>query len=195
MESRIRFAVGILVSLACAAHAEPQLLKSFYFGGEPNQWWAGETLIPPPLLTEIVVSTGGVGVGSGIVWHDGDTGQYDFTSDNCPGFDWFVRTITQNPFDSLVGFGFGSPIDHSSYCGFLFSRSYLGLYPDLLGKQIDLIRLIVEDFHSEFDFHDGPGCVEFHVTARYELWSVPEPATLLIALPAGLLFLRARRQR
>ncbi|RIK62298.1 MAG: hypothetical protein DCC65_17620 [Planctomycetota bacterium] len=135
--------------------------------------------------------------GRNVFWQDDSSGQFDFTRDNSPDFPQLQFLLTNGADDWLnflthnsLGRG-GGPGNAESDWGFG--------NPDLIGNQIDLIRLVVHKLEIE-SYSPGPPFgdgLEWDARITWEFWGtpVPEPASLIIlalslALPRRL---RCRR--
>lgn len=132
--------------------------------------------------------------GRDVTWPDNDSGNFDFTSVNSNEF-LQLSFIVTNGVDDDLGFLIRTP-DGNLGGGHSGTESSFGLgTPDLVGNQIDFIRLVVHDlsiqpFMSPFA---GEG-IQWDAHITWEFWGtpIPEPATVCL-LALGALILRKRR--
>ncbi len=120
---------------------------------------------------------------------DGQTGSYVFTPANTSSFDGFVTHLTDGV-DGFLGRGYtfqsgGSGMGYSS------ESSAFGTDTDLIGYEIDSIRLFVDEL--SVSSHDTG--YDFSADVTWEFWGVPEPATLSLLVLGGLLVTSRRRFR
>lgn len=147
----------------------------------PVWLWYGDV---DPMMTP-------VGVGSGRLWSDAETGTVDFDADNDPHFDAAALLLTNGVDDELTFFAGGGG------SGRLESMWGFGT-PDLVGYEVETIRLIVHSaeihpwFHEEF----GEGREwSFDITWQFYGTPVPEPGTAALLLMSGPVAMRRQRLR
>lgn len=131
-------------------------------------------------------------VGHGLrYWESGESGMIEISGINDFGFASLATALTDGTDDYLFLMdnpsgcpGFGGNIAHESF--------WLQGSPDLVGNQIDLIRLIVHDV----DIQQKTDGVIWQANIGYEFWGnpVPEPSALL-PLAFGALILRKRNRK
>ena len=133
-------------------------------------------------------------LGTGIFWREGDSGTVEFAPQTDPDFLFLAGLATNGVNDEYRihtnwpdGTGGGGGGAESR----LFGRSpHAGDPPDLVGYELELIRLTVENVDFEpWPGDDGDG---YFVLAdlRYEFFGsvIPEPATLVL-LVGGIAYL------
>ena len=131
------------------------------------EWWGPEG----PLV-----------LGEGIEW--AEPGCYDFTADNTPDFVAFADGITDGDDDWMVK-------GHSTCHAFgrqVMAREFNFLgdcgdadYADLFGYQISFVRLCV----TEVQIREEPPWIKYDCAATWEIWGLPEPATLSLDIKPG----------
>ncbi|RIK62297.1 MAG: hypothetical protein DCC65_17615 [Planctomycetota bacterium] len=117
-------------------------------------------------------------------WDDESSGSFDFTPQNSFGFDEFAMLLSDGSDDYLLlltgiqgcltGTGNGNN-----------ESAWLQIAPDLLGNEIEYVRLIAENIEVT-PSSDG---ISWRADLTYQFWGtpVPEPASLIIlALPLAL---------
>ncbi len=191
----------VAVFVSCAlAHAGPVLLGTIPvragLGGEDP---VVDQRIEFTLQIQQTPGTSGTGIGSGIFWGDGDGGVVDFTQDDDGAFADFASLVTNGTDELLVflgklrgGGGGGGGNYESVWLGQPLHGE--GGPPDLLGYNLDFVRLLVEDVDFR-RFEQEPGIfidVQFAVT--FELYGAPIPdAETLWLMGIGLFPALARR--
>lgn len=198
---RISHITAVSVLASCAmVHAGPVLLASFDLTSGVGSAGTG----PPPehhaqfvLELRPFIIGDGPRIGLGLFWEDGDSGVADFTLETDSGFSGFADLATNGIDDWLVdlilfpdggGSGGGAP-----------ESVRLGTSPDLIGYQLDVVRLIVHDVTIEpWSPKDSPELdgtrVLAHLTYEFYGTVIPEPATLSL-LAAGAAYLLRRTTR
>ena len=191
--------VAILVSLG-TSRAGPVLLASL---DETSGISSSGTGPPAEPRVQFVLELApqptvlGFRVGLGVFWEDGDTGAIDFTPETDNGFVGFAGFATNGIDDWLSdliifpdggGGGGGAP-----------ESVRLLMTPDLVGYQLDFLRLIVHDLTiEEFSPVDRPDLQGIRVLANltYEFYGalIPEPTTITV-LATGLVFVSWRSKR
>lgn len=186
--SRITIVV-FLVSCG-VGHAGPVLLASF---DQTSGVESSGTGPPPEHRAQFVLELTpypvvlGARIGLGVFWEDGDSGVVDFTPETDTGFvgladlatngidDWVMDLII---FPGGGGGGGGAP-----------ESVRLGTSPDLIGYQLDLVRLIVHDVTiAGFSPEDNPDLegtrVLGHLTYEFYGTVIPEPTTVTLLTAA-----------
>lgn len=136
-------------------------------------------------------------IGTGFFWQDGSSGSVEFTSTSEAGFDVFVGNLTDGVDSEILTLVDLIPGGPGAGSGRLESAWGFGT-PDLVGNQIDLIRLVVDDFSIQMfvdpEFGDG---VQWETHFTWEFWGepVPEPATFAMAAMGGFCVWGRRRRR
>lgn len=192
--------VAILVSCGFA-RAGPVLLASL---DEISGISSSGTGPPPEPRVQFVLELSphptvlGPRVGLGVFWEDGDTGVVDFTPETDDGFVGFAGFATNGIDDWLTdliifqdggGGGGGAP-----------ESVRLLMSPDLVGYQLDFLRLLVHDLTiEEFSPEDRPDLHGIRVLANltYEFYRtpIPEPGTLMFLISAGMVKSIGRHNR
>jgi len=185
-----QIAAMMILASGAAAQAEPVLLGSF-------DYRLDDVLIEEAQIGFVLQHTdvggilavdgpplGGmsddVRLGPSIFWEDGESGVLEFTSSSDPRFDEFTNLLTDGVDDSLIVFwewiigdGFGGN-------GALESELF-GLDTDLIGNDIELIRLTVHEV-SIGPFMPGNLPVAFDVTYDFFGTPVTEPSTTILLI-------------
>lgn len=139
-------------------------------------------------------------LGTGIFWRDGDSGTVDFAPQTDPDFLSLAVLATNGVNDDYrihTNWPDGAGGGGGGFESRLFGRSpHAGEPPDLVGYELELIRLTVENVGFEpWPGDDGDG---YFVLAdlRYEFFGsvIPEPATLVL-LVGGIAYLVPSRLR
>ena len=139
-------------------------------------------------------------LGTGIFWRDGDSGTVDFAPETDPDFLSLAVLATNGVNDDYrihTNWPDGAGGGGGGFESRLFGRSpHAGEPPDLVGYELELIRLTVENVNFEpWPGDDGDG---YFVLAdlRYEFFGsvIPEPATLVL-LVGGIAYLVPSRLR
>lgn len=125
-------------------------------------------------------------------WAVGDTGAYDFTPTNTQNFEDFASLLTDGQDEFILEYLYVEDCGGGNMGGDSES-SRLGGAPDLIGNNLDFIRLVVNNITSEpFDppCDCGPG-TRFDADITWQFWGtpVPEPAAAIL-LAAPLLLAR-----
>lgn len=143
--------------------------------------------VPLPLVPEN-------GLGVGVWWEEGTQGFVDFTLQSDVAFGSFANDATDGEdarFAWITGFFEGN--DH----GLIGPESeLLDHAPDLIGFQLDRVRLIVDEVHFEPFAIEAYQGYSVDAVVRYEFYgtSIPEPCTFLL-LGIGLALLRRVSRR
>lgn len=129
-------------------------------------------------------------------WAAGAAGIYDFAPTNTQNFAEFASLLTDGQDDFLLEYLYVEDCGGGNIGGDSES-SRLGGVPDLIGNNLEFIRLIVHDI--AVDPYDppcecGPG-TQFDADITWQFWGtpVPEPATL--GLLSFAIILNRRRKR
>ncbi len=134
----------------------------------------------------------GLGMDLGIFWEDGDQGSFDYSSGTDEGFDDFASFATDGIEQKFVlwdffpsGSGGGTPP--------VLESLLFGASPDLVGNDLDSVRLIVHEISFESWVPDPahPEIEGFLYSAdlTYEFYGTPVPeadSAVLLAVAAGL---------
>lgn len=132
--------------------------------------------------------------GNDIYWNDDDSGSVDFTAANTPLFAPFVSWITNGLDDEIVFMTFNQ-FGGGTGGGGLESEIGMGL-PDLVGNQIDRIRLVVNELSIEpYSLPPIGDGLQWEANLTWEFWGspIPEPSTFLLVLPAFTALVFCRR--
>lgn len=199
--SRITLLAG-LVSCG-AAWAGPVLLGSFDFDAQvelPVGTRVGFALALLDLDTSLILPDpplGGLRIDRGVqptmFWGNGESGVLEFTSATDPGFDDLASFVTDGIDDSLVVFW--NWRDGGAYEGYGLRESQrFGLESDLVGNDIDLIRLTVHEVSLD-PLGGDLVSVQTHVTYDFYGSPIPEPATLVLLMAGFPVLMRRVRTR
>jgi hypothetical protein len=196
--------VELLLAGSETLTAEPMLLASYdfssYGGHAPESDPRVEFILQLP-TTSPPTDFFGLGMDANIFWEDGDRGSVEFDSATDEAFDDFATFATDGIEDSFtifdlfpLGSGGATPPRPESV---LFGAS-----PDLVGNELQRVRLIVHEITLEAWVPDPvqyPEIEGFLYTAdlTYEFYGTPIPAPGSGTLAAGFLasFLLRRRAR
>ncbi len=181
------FAVCLMVG---SAQAGPQLLMSIDRTGNGSRAPDISTRMPV-ILRYADIEPDPIVVGSSTLWGDGETGTVDFDADNDPHFDAAALLLTNGVDDELTFFAGGGG------SGRLESMWGFGT-PDLVGYEVETIRLIVHSAEIHPWFHDefGEGREwSFDITWQFYGTPVPEPGTAALLLMSGPVAMRRQRLR
>lgn len=188
------FLVLLVTALGTPTRADPVVLASverFLSGaGAPEPEFRVRIVlahdsVPPPLNE--------VRLGDDLWWEDGQSGMVDFDIDGDPEFAEFASRLTDGVDEVLFILvegtrGGGGPGG--------FESAWLERSPDLVGNQLDFIRLIVENVSLEpwEDPYGGGLGVRHNVDLRYEFWGhpIPEPTSLSLLAIGALALVRRR---
>lgn len=143
------------------------------------------------------VSILGPRLGTGLFWEDGDHGTVDFTSATTGEFDAFATMATNGVDDAIsqwLAFPWGGDGGGTAYESWRY-----GVSPDLIGNEIELVRLIVHDVSIEYpwippDYPDLEG-IKVLAELTYEFYGtpIPEPCVAYLLISACPWLLRRRR--
>lgn len=143
----------------------------------------------------------GARLGTGIFWRDGDSGTVDFAPQTDPDFLFLAALATNGVNDDYFIYtswpdgtgGAGGGVESR-----LFGHNpHAGEPPDLVGYELELIKLTVDNLDFEpWPGDDGDGYF-VHVDLRYEFFGsvIPEPATLVFLIWAGMIKSIGRHNR
>jgi hypothetical protein len=189
-------AVALMLAGGVPVNAGPVLLASYdevFAGGTAPQSIAEVQFVlqlspDVPLAIEELS-----GLGAGIWWEEGDQGAIDFTRDTSAAFPDFAAAATDgidSRFASLTGFFEGN--DHGVIApeSTLFGRS-----PDLVGYELELVRLIVREVRFEpliIDAFEGFS-VESDISYQFYGSPIPEPSAVILLAGGVLVLARGRR--
>ena len=172
--------VFALLAASTPSNAEPILLGSFdaiaMGAGAPET----EFRIQIVLRNDLFPDYDPIDIGHGIFWEDGDSGVIEFSNSDenfeemaarvTDGVDQFLSTIV---FATLGGAGDGA-----------VESQLFGLPVDLIGNELEFIRLLVHSVTIEF--YDSPYSelegIQWNVDMTWEFWGepIPEPQTIAI---------------
>lgn len=190
--------ITIVAVIVCCgvARAGPVLLASYdevFRGGTAPQSIA-RVQFSLQLSLDVPVAIDELsGLGAGIWWEAGDQGTVDFTRDTSVAFADFAAAATDGidgRFASLTGFFQGNDHGVIGPESSLFNRS-----PDLVGYELEIVRLIVHELRFEplvIDTSEGFS-VESHITYQVYGSPIPEPSTVMLLAGGVLVLARARR--
>lgn len=201
MKTILRVIVTVVALGSGLAHAGPVLLASVNFDVD-TQLQSGDRVgfvlqlldvddnfnfLGPPLGG----ASSDVRQGPSVFWDDGSAGVLEFTPGMNPEFNAFATLISDGIDDSLIVFwhweedgGFGGN-------GALESQMF-GLDTDLVGNVVELVRLTVHEVSIEPLGVDLQS-VRTSVTYDFIGVAIPEPATLVLLLSAGVIKSIGRR--
>lgn len=189
--------LGLLLASSETLTAEPVLLASYDFTSEgghaPESDPRVEFILQLP-TTFPPSDFFGLGVDMDIFWEDGDQGSFDFSAGTDEAFDDFALFATDGIEDNFTifdlfpsGSGGGTPPSPESV---LF-----GVSPDLVGNELQLVRLIVHEVSFEPWVPDPVQYPEiegflYSADLTYEFYGtpIPEPTTLIV-LACGLVII------
>jgi len=187
-------AILCVMVLARNAEAAPILLANY------NQAWpAGPSGAPPTDRVEFPLAHLRLGevfpftIGQDVSWFDGQPGSVVLHASNDSNFLEMAERLTDGLDEELFSMLFAG----SSGVGSPQSESIQhGIAPDLIGNEIEYIRLnvyeisIVPFVHPQF----GPR-IQISASVSYEFWGkpVPEPASLALLCIAGIFWRGPRR--
>lgn len=197
-------ALGVAPLLVAADRVEgSELLASYEFwtngGGSPEPEPRVELILQLPTdfpPTDFF----GLGEDADLFWEDGEQGSYDFMADNDPAFNAFAAHATNGVPEQFMlwthfptGGGGGNVGTESELFGAL---------PDLTGRSLEVVRLIVEDvsitpWNPDPDENPAFAGFKYSVRGRYEFYGdpVPEPASLLLLAIGAIRIIRPRGRR
>lgn len=134
----------------------------------------------------------GLGLGSDVFWRDGDQGSFVFTPSNDGAFAGFASHASDGIGDYFM---LSTRFPSGGGNGNLGTETELfGMAPDLVGYNLDFVRLIVQDISltpwvpDPIDHPDIQGFL-FETRLTYEFYGspIPEPATLTLGLAGALM--------
>ncbi|GMU26354.1 MAG: hypothetical protein AMXMBFR16_12590 [Candidatus Uhrbacteria bacterium] len=187
-------ALFCVMVLARNAEAAPILLAKY------NQAWpAGPSGAPPTDRVEFPLAHLRLGevfpftIGQDVSWFDGQPGSVVLNASNDSNFLAMAERLTDGLDEELFSMLFAG----SSGVGSPQSESVQhGIAPDLIGNEIEYIRLNVNEISIVPFIHPqiGPR-IQINASVSYEFWGtpVPEPTTLTLLFVAAIL--RRHRQR
>lgn len=128
------------------------------------------------------------------LWADGDSGSIDMRRGSIAFFDQFASMATDGIDTQYTsGAGFINAIGRANVGP---ESELFGVSPDLVGYELELIRLIVHSIHTAPFQVDGLDGFELDYDITYEFYGtpIPEPATVVL-MATGLLAFGIRRAR
>ena len=139
--------------------------------------------------------------GKGVFWEDGDQGTLDFTVDTAADFDVF-SVLASNAIDDEFGidivWGNGNAGGIRTRESFIYGFDPSAGEPvDLIGYELDLVRLIVQDVaiapFSPLLNLDG---FQYEFDVKYEFFGspVPEPASIAYGVMIAFVFAYPQRK-
>jgi hypothetical protein len=196
--------VGVLLASSETLTAEPVLLASYdfssYGGHAPESDPRVEFILQLPAGSPPATSYG-LGADLDIFWESGDQGLFNFTSSTDEAFDNLALSATDGIEDNFTIFdlfpsgGGGATPPHPESVLF-------GVSPDLVGNEVQLVRLIVHEISFDPWVPDPvqyPEIEGFTYTASltYEFYGtpIPDPGTGTLAAAFLALFLVRRPAR
>ncbi len=174
---------------------DPVLLATYEFwtngGGAPQSDSCVELTLQltpqhPP------VEYRGLGSDLGLFWEDGDQGSFDYDANNDSEFNEFA-TLASNGIDDVVILSTMFP--NGGGKGNIGTESELfGAAPDLVGFDLEMVRLIVEEVQIDPWIPDPVNYPQltgfkYNVFGKYEFYGhiVPEPCSLAVQILGFLL--------
>lgn len=192
----IQTTLALALGIAASAWAGPVLLSSYseISSGGRAPWSDPRIQIELGLTSPMTGQ--GAHIGSGVFWSQGQTGIFDFSASNSVGFPLFEQLATngienQGGISALWSAGGGG--GHGIKDSVLFDRfPPIGRPPDLVGYDLDFIRLIVNrlDFTPWMPERGLEGLYySYDITIEAYGNLVPESTTVMLLL-MGLAFSR-----
>ncbi len=182
MSRNITIALLFVCIGGSAARADSIILAEFFGGGGYGEY-PGYYVPPEDRWVQCTLQWGAspssVVFGADLYWYE--PGEHIFPDPNTPPEDWalFVAGITDGSSDPM-----------RVCCGSSIGGTLLpGSDPDLSGYQIDYLRLQVLDITWDWE----PPGISFGCEAKWQIWGVPEPASLLLLILGAGLAARPRR--
>jgi hypothetical protein len=167
--------VLLLVGAVASATRADSIVLWEHFGGAGYGEMEGYYIPPEDRWVQCTLSGCGTIFGDDVYWYESDVpAEHIWPDANTPAGVWdaFVACITDENADLVY-----------TCCASVIGGWCSDGHPYLAGCTIDYVRLYVESIS-----YDGePPDVSFSCMARWEIWGVPEPGSLLLlALGAAL---------